>query len=374
MNFRLRSIGIVRSLAYYFTKRFFKDKVALFFTFVFPLIFLFVFGGIFGGDSGPTFSVALMNRSDTELARNFVAEAKKGGVLEVEETTNFEAAKERLSRGEIDAIMELPSAFGKIDKNVDGRDRPSGTLVSYYDEGDQQLTQALTAVNQAIVDGLNSQYVQEDKPFKVENRSLQTANLTQFDYTFAGLLGFAILSLGIFGMANGFASDKKVGAYRRMRVAPIKSWHIIVATGITYTLVGIATVVMMFVVATTVLDFNMRGNFLTFIAFAALGVVCMYGFGIAVAGWAKTENQAAPVAQLVAFPMMFLSGAFFPRFLMPDWLQSVTAYVPLTPVVDGLRRIITENASLLQLGPQLLVIAAWTVVIYFVAFRTFRWE
>lgn len=366
----MRSFGIIRSLAFYFTKRFFKDKVALFFTFVFPLIFLFVFGGIFGGQGGPTFSVALINRSDTEFAKEFVEASKKGEVLEVEQTTDFEMAKERLSRGEIDAILELPKSFGQ----ADDKGRPSGSLVSYYDEGDQQLTQALTAVNQSIVDGLNSEYVQEDKPFKVENRSLQTANLSQFDYTFAGLLGFAILSLGIFGMANGFASDKKVGAYRRMRVAPIKAWHIIVATGITYTLVGIATVVMMFGVATTILDFNMRGNFLTFISFAALGVVCMYGFGIAVAGWAKTENQAAPVAQLVAFPMMFLSGAFFPRFLMPDWLQSITAYVPLTPVVDGLRRIITENASLLDLGPQLLIIAIWTILIYLLAFRTFRWE
>jgi ABC-2 type transport system permease protein len=229
-------------------------------------------------------------------------------------------------------------------------------------------------VTQGIVDGLNQPYIDQTGPFSVENRSLQTANLSQFDYTFAGLLGFALISLGIFGMANGFASDKKVGAFRRMRVAPIKSWHIIVATGIMYTFVGLLSVAAMFVVAVSFLDFNMRGNILEFLLFAAFGAMCMYGFGMAVAGWARNENQAAPLANLVAFPMMFLSGAFFPRFLMPEWLQSITAYIPLSPIIDGLRRITTENAHLYQLGPELAIIAGWTAVIYLVAFKFFRWE
>lgn len=366
----MRSLGIIRTLSLYFTKRFMRDKVALFFTFVFPLVFLFVFGGLFGGNSGPSFSVAVINRSETPFARQFVEQTKQGEVLEVKDVQDFEAAKEQLGRGELDAIFVLPETFGQ----PDAQGRPSGTLESYYDEGDQQLSQALGAVTRAVVDGLNQQFIRQDKPFEVVNKPLKTANLTAFDYTFAGLLGFAILSLGIFGMANGFASDKKVGAFRRMRVAPIKAWHLVVATGVTYTLVGILTVLMMFVLATSILGFNMRGNFAVFLAFAVLSIICMYGFGIAIAGWAKNEQQAAPVANLVSFPLMFLSGTFFPRFLMPDWLQSITGFLPLTPVIDGFRRITTENAGLLQLGPEIGLIAAWTVGIYLLAFKVFRWE
>lgn len=366
----MHSFGVIRTLAFYFTKRFMQDKVALFFTFVFPLIFLFVFGGLFNSNDGPSFNIALINRSDSNFAKQFVEQGKKGEVLELEETSDFEEAKERLGRGEVDAIFELPSDFGR----VDAQGRPTGKLITYYDEGDQQLAQAMTAVTQSIVDSINGQFVKVDEPFKIENRKLTTANLSQFDYLFAGLLGFAILSLGIFGMSSGFASDKKIGAFRRMRVAPIKAWHIIVATGITYTIVGVATVLLMYVVSSAIFNFELRGNFLYFIIFAALGVVCMYGFGITVAGWAKNENQAAPIANLIAFPMMFLSGSFFPRFLMPEWLQNITTYLPLTPVVDGLRSITTENASLLTVGPQLLVLAVWTLVIYLLAFRLFRWE
>lgn len=100
----------------------------------------------------------------------------------------------------------------------------------------------------------------------------------------------------------------------------------------------------------------------------------MFGFGMAIAGWAKDSNQAAPISNLVSFPMMFLSGVFFPVFLMPDVLQRVTAFIPLTPIIDGLRLILTEEKTILDLGPQLAVIGAWTLIIYFVAFKVFRWE
>jgi ABC-2 type transport system permease protein len=72
--------------------------------------------------------------------------------------------------------------------------------------------------------------------------------------------------------------------------------------------------------------------------------------------------------------MMFLSGVFFPVFLMPEWLQSVTKFIPLTPIIDSIRYVVTEGKSLVDLGPQLLVIGVWIIVIYIIAFRSFRWE
>ena len=72
--------------------------------------------------------------------------------------------------------------------------------------------------------------------------------------------------------------------------------------------------------------------------------------------------------------MMFLSGVFFPRFLMPEWLQHVSYFLPLTPAVDGMRMILTEGKSLLDLGPQLAVMTAWLIIVYAIAFRVFRWE
>lgn len=100
----------------------------------------------------------------------------------------------------------------------------------------------------------------------------------------------------------------------------------------------------------------------------------IFGIGLAVGGWAKNERQAAPLGNLVSFPMMFLTGAFFPRYLMPEWLQKVSDYIPLTPVIDGIRLILNEGKHLTEIGPQLGLVLIWLVVIYAIAFRVFRWE
>jgi ABC-2 type transport system permease protein len=59
---------------------------------------------------------------------------------------------------------------------------------------------------------------------------------------------------------------------------------------------------------------------------------------------------------------------------MPGWLQTASGFLPLTPVIDGIRLIATEGKHLTQIGPQIGLVGLWLVVIYFIAFRVFRWE
>jgi ABC-2 type transport system permease protein len=104
------------------------------------------------------------------------------------------------------------------------------------------------------------------------------------------------------------------------------------------------------------------------------GIVMILGIGLAIGGWSKNERQAAPLSNIIVFPMMFLSGTFFPRFIMPEWLQNVSALLPLTPVIDGIRLITTEGRHLIDILPQLGLIGVWMLVVYAIAFRVFRWE
>jgi ABC-2 type transport system permease protein len=353
-----------------FTKRYFRDKVAIFFTFLFPIVFLLIFGSIFGGGDGPNFNVVLINNATSDFSKQFVEDAKAGSLFTFEESVPFDQAEDSLGRGEIDAIMILPEDFGAIGDN----NYPEGTLELFYDQGDEQLALTLQAVIQSTFDAINQELAPAAKPFTLNAQPLQTADLSRFDYTLAGLIGFSLLSLGIFSMSEGFTGDKKAGALRRMQVSPIKVWQLVTATAINRVLVGIISVALMFIVALVVFDFNMRGDYLSLLLFTIISTVCLFGFGMAIAGWAKDSNQAAPLSNLVSFPMMFLSGVFFPVFLMPELLQKITFFIPLTPVVDGLRLIMTEGYTLLDLGPQLAVIAGWTVVIYLIAFKVFRWE
>jgi len=353
-----------------FTKRFTRDPVALFFTFLFPLLFLFVFGSLFR-NSDINFDIAIINHSQTEFAKEFVADTEKDKTFKLKsDVNNLEAAKEKMGRGEIDTVIELPKEFGtKNEKGV-----PHGEMIVYFDQASPQSGQTVAGVMQGILDGINKDLTKNIDPLAVKQQPLKTSSLTRFDYTFSGLLGFSILSLGIFGLANSFPADKKTGILRRLRATPLKASQLVLSTLINYAIVGLSSLVVMFIVGLTVFDFDMRGDYLSLVLFSLGGIIVMFGFGLAIGGWAKNENQSAPLSNLVAFPLMFLSGIFFPRFLMPDWLQGITGYLPLTPIIDGMRYIMTEGRTIFELGPELLTMGIWAVVIYVIAFRVFRWE
>lgn len=353
------------------TLRYFRDPLALFFTVAFPLIFMFVFGGIFG-HSEVSFKVSILNQSKTEFAQKLVDEAKKTKVLKINtDVTDFSVAKERMNRGELDATIVLPSDFGQVKP---GAHYPTGQAKVYYTHNNEQAGQALASVLESEFKGINSQFVDISEPFTVNAEQTNEHSLTQFDYTFSGLLGFSILGLGIFGPINVFPELKKQGVLRRLSTTPLRVWQFFLSNMITQALVGMFTMGVLFAAATIFFHLNMVGNYLELVVYLTSGIVLILGIGLALGGWARNERQVAPLANLVTFPMMFLSGTFFPRFLMPDWLQNLSSYLPLTPVIDGLRLIVTEGKHLTDLGPQLGIMALWMVVIYAIAFRVFRWE
>ncbi len=351
-----------------------RDKVAIFFIFVFPLIFLIVFGGIFGRDSGDiSFNVALINQSDSEFSKSFVEKSSgEDSFIKIDEAaTTRELADEKLGRSEIDAIIILPEQFGVVD---DKKGYPIGQAEVLYSPNNEQGAQALIAVFTSVFDNINAEFVPSEQPFTVVSQSTGDESLSRFDYTFSGLLGFSIMSLGIFGPINVFPKLKKQGVLRRYHTTTLKVWQYFLANMLSQAVIGLLSVGLMFGVALALFDLEMRGNLLNLATLVILGVVVLFGIGLAIGGWAKNENQAAPLGNLVTFPMMFLSGAFFPRFLMPDWLQSISAYIPLSPVIDGIRLVVTEGANLIDILPEIGILAGWGVLIYLVAFKVFRWE
>lgn len=366
----MKDLQTVWSLTKAFTRRYFRDKVALFFTFAFPLIFLLIFGTIFGGDEGPSFTVAVFNNSKTEIAQGFESEVKKNESIKLKDVANIDDAKTLMGKGELDSILEIPATFGNPDQNG----KPSGNVIVYFEESNPQAGQTFSGLIQGMIGEFNVHLIHERTPLGVTSQATKTAGLERFDYTLAGLIGFSMMSLGIFSMSEGFTGDKKAGALRRMQVAPIKAWQLILATAINRIFVGLISVAIMFVAALVIFDFKMRGDYLSFLTLTIISITCLFGFGMAIAGWARDANQAAPLTQIITMPMMFLSGVFFPTFLMPEWLQSVTAFIPLTPIIDGLRLILTESRTVFEIGPQLAVIGIWTLIIYIISFKVFRWE
>ncbi|PID31265.1 hypothetical protein CR983_02050 [Candidatus Saccharibacteria bacterium] len=363
-------IGILR-VARAYQLRFFRDKTALFFTFLFPLMFLLIFGSMVN-NSDVSFSLALVDEADTNFSRQFRGNLADVDVLKIDDSfATIEQAQQAMRRGEVDSVVLLPHTFG----DVDATGKPSGQLEVQTGFSSEQAGQTVAAIMGQILANLNEQVGQPKPSFGVTHTVTGGKGVSRFDHTLAGLLGFTILGSAIFGLASVMTAEKQRGSFRRLRAAPFRASQLVIGNGLHYLAVTMLSLLLMVGAAVVVFGFEMRGSWLQLAVFAVLAAAMMIGFGLTIGGWARNENQAAPLANLIAFPLMFLSGIFFPRFLFPEWLQNMTSYVPLSPVVDGFRKLITEEGvGLLQLGPELLMIGVWAIVVYALAFRLFRWE
>ncbi len=350
-------------------KRVFRDRLALFFTFLFPLIFLFVFGSL-SSNNQISLRIGLINNSSTAFAKSYVANLEHNRLFKINKgVATLAQANQSMSRGEIDATVELPTSFGTLVNGV-----PTGQAIIHYTHNNDQAEQTLASLMQTQFNVINAHYVKTSQPLKITSQVSNQHSLTAFDYTFTGLLGFSILGVGIFGPMNVFPELKKMGILRRLHTTPLRVWQFFLSNMLGQAVTGLLSLGVMLLIAVLVYHIKIVGNLAELSLFLILGIILILGIGLALGGWAKNERQVAPLGNIIVFPMMFLTGVFFPRFLMPQWLQTITNYVPLTPVIDGSRLILTEGKSILDLGPQLAVMGIWMVIIYAIAFRVFRWE
>ncbi len=233
-----------------------------------------MFGGFSSGSgSDISFNVGLINQSDSSFAKNFTNQLQNSKTFKVnKEVTTLDQAKDKMSRSEIDAAIVLPPDFGTVGSNG----IPSGDVKVYYDQNNEQSAQALTAVLQSEIKNVNAKYVTIEEPFTVTPQSTNEKGLTKFDYTFAGLVGFSIMGLGVFGPVNYFPEMKKQGVLRRLHITPLRSWEYFVSSVLSNAVIGLFAIGIMFLVAIGHFHFHMVGNYFEmalFIVFSILSIL-----------------------------------------------------------------------------------------------------
>jgi ABC-2 type transport system permease protein len=119
---------------------------------------------------------------------------------------------------------------------------------------------------------------------------------------------------------------------------------------------------------------NFIGSIWNLLIVGLLGSVVFLAIGFCVAGVSKSEDQVAPLANVITLPMILLSGVFFSRANLPGFAHSITSIFPLTYLADGLRSVAIDGAGLKDIGYQLAGLGIWSVLSCIAAVKLFRWE
>ncbi len=351
-------------------KMYFRNKTAVFFTLFIPVMFILIFGA-FNSGAASKIKVAVINNSNTETSKAFVTGLQQASVFTVT-TPDINTAKDQLDKGKTDLIVVLPENFGSVDTSS-GQFRPAA-VQTYYNKGQPQNGQSASLVIGQIASGFNNQITHSPQLISVNSEGISTHNLSYLDYLVPGILALSIMQLGIFSISFAFVSFKSTGALRRLHVTPTNPLAFIFGQSMARLLIAIMQVGLLVAISAVIFKVQFVGNILAIFALAILGTIVFLAFGFAIAGWAKDENQAAPVANLVSFPMLFLSGVFFPRDGLPVWLQKVTGILPLTYLADAMRSVSTQGATLWQVRGDILGLLIWGILMFIVAVKVFKWE
>src|SRR5687767_1131361 len=351
-------------------KMFVRNRTALFFSLFLPLIIMLIFG-VLNFEGSTTISLGVVDESGTDASAALIDGLAEYDYLEISEGAR-DAELQALEEGDRGYVLVIPTDFAPTPDGETG-------LTAYASTSDPSQAQVGQGLLQQAAGGALASAGGAAPPpsggfsVPVTFESVESRDLGYIDFLVPGIVGMTVMQLGLFGVAFGFVQLKRTGALRRLFATPTSPAYFLSAQVASRLVLGYIQVVILVGIGIW-FGLQMFGSWLVLAVIVGLALLIFLAVGFGVAGWAKNEDQAAPVANLISLPMLFLSGVFFPREAMPEFLQNVTQYLPLTYVNEALRGVMNEGAGLTDLGPQLLGMGVWAVITFVVAVRLFKWE
>ncbi len=183
-----------------------------------------------------------------------------------------------------------------------------------------------------------------------------------------------ILGNGLFGAGIRAAQDRENNILRRYKVAPISPLPLLVASTVTGLVIYIPYVVLMLALAKWRYGMVMPDHVGAMLIFIMLGVLAIRSLGLIVASVANSMQESGILVQIIYMAMLFLSGTTFPVSMFPNWLLTVTQFLPATWLVTGLQGIMLKNETLAANWQAVGALILTTIVGFFLCIKLFRWE
>jgi ABC-2 type transport system permease protein len=350
-------------------KSYYRDRGALFWTLAFPVLFVILFGSIFSG--GPTtFSVGWVDQdqsaSSAQLRQGFAGVS----LLDLKDVSQDDALAQ-MQQGKLDAVVLVPAGLGASMTSGGSTGTPF-QLVLYTDPSKSTASNTVEQVVAQVVGGINQSLSGKPPAIAVQPQPLQTQNLSSAAYFVPSILAMALMQLGVFA-AIPLVAQREKQILKRLGATPLARSTLVGSNVFMRLLIAVVQTVIIVGIGVALFGVSILQP-LAGAAFVVLGALTFVSIGYVIASYARTEDSANQLASVVQFPLMFLSGIFFPIAFMPQWLQPVAAFMPLTYLGDALRQTMVGGAAYAPLYIDVLVLGGWLIVTFLISARYFRWQ
>ncbi|WP_326690348.1 MULTISPECIES: ABC transporter permease [unclassified Streptomyces] len=351
------------SLSLAMTRGLLRDRSAVFFTLIFPLMFLVLFGALFK-DSG-TEQSSIVQVGKVKVLDNMSEKGRAGlrDVLKIERSDGSAEARD-------EALEKVRK--GDADAAVFERD---GKVELRYSAADQVRSGTVRGVMDSVVQQANQRATGQPPAFALKTATLEDRSTKPIQFLTPGLLGWAVAMGGVFGAAFNLVSWRKKRILRRLWLAPISAGSVIGArVGVNLGTAFAQTAIFLSVAMLPYYGLKLTGDWWLCLPLVVCGTLAFMSIGLLVGSWARTEEAANGLAQIIILPMAFLSGSFFPLDNAPGWVRSISEFLPLKHLSRAMEDVLSRGeswgAALPTMGGLLLFAAVLTAI----AAKLFRWD
>lgn len=317
---------------------FVRDRSALSWAFVMPVLIVLGFGFGLSGEPAPQYKVGVLGPAEPRPA--FLDTPHIGFVP----LTDAAAARTKVERHQLDLLVE--PAARRYWVNTES---PRGALAERLLRG----SDGGAAWTRETLSGRVIRYV---------------------DWLIPGLLAMNMMWSALYGVGYVLVRYRKNGVLKRLRATPLNAVEFLAAQVASRLLLVLTVSTLVYAGTDALVGFAMFGSYLNLLLVFALGATSLIGIGLVVASRLATEEMADGLLNLISWPMMFLSGIWFSLEGMHPWVLALARLFPLTHVTDAARAIMIDGAGLAQIAPQLGVLTAFSLVGLGLGAALFRWE
>lgn len=315
---------------------FFRDRSSLGWNLLFPILMLAGLSFIFSGDGRGVYKVGVINLPSVESS--FI-ETK---YIDFVDYSKAEVAITKLEHHGIDLLVDFNKQTYWVNEGA-----PNSYLVEKIFLNEHSTYERL------ITTGRTIRYV---------------------DWVLPGILGMNMMFSCLFGVGYVIVRYRKNSVLKRLKATPLTAFEFVSAQLFSRLFIVMFMSSVVYIGCNIFFDFYMLGSYLDLLIIGALGAFSLITLGLLVASRSKSEELIGGLLNLTSWPMMMLSGVWFSLEGAPSAIKAFSNFLPLTHLVTGARKIITEGASLADISFHLWCLAGMCTLFLVLGSFLFSWN
>lgn len=367
-----------------------RDRMRLVTFFIMPMFMMIMVGFIFPNQNAlKNAPIGLADLDKSQLSQQFVSiiedmENDDGiKIFKIKEYDSLDEVKEAIKKHEANGGIYIPEDFSeKIEANEQAE------IVIVEDQSNPQASQIFNQVLKEVVDrygtGVAVQKVaaitRSDpnlaqrlvEPIVAKFEGIVKGDFNYFEFVAPGIIAMIVLTAVLTGLAASVAREKEIGTLDGILISPVDRLAIVVGKAIAQAVRGLVQGSLVLLLAIILFGVKIHGSLLLIVLILLLGVFSFVGFGILVSAAATEQETATQLLFMFQFPMLFLSGVFFPISMMPEFMQAVSKIIPLTYAIEALRKVMILGAGIGSIQTELLILLAFGIITTSISVPVFK--